>query len=252
MITPLLLSVFLFILMLAAAEVGVRLGKRRLAKDPEGANIGVGAIEGAVLALLGLILAFTFSGASSRLDTRRKLIVQEANAIGTAYLRVDLLPASDQPTVRQLFRQYLDARLEVYERLSDHAASEAALKRAEQLQGEIWKHSETGTHGQVSATPVLNAVNEMIDVTTARTLAQRTHTPKLIVHLMLGLALLSALIAGYGISPAKQRNWLLTTIFSAAISLTVYVVLDLDNPNSGLIRLGAAERVMMQLRETIK
>jgi hypothetical protein len=249
---PLLRSVVLFNLMLVAAEVGIRLGKMRLAKDPESANVGVGAIEGAVLALLGLILAFTFSGASSRLDTRRQLIVQEANAIGTAYLRVDLLPANDQPVVRQLFRQYLDARLEVYEKLRDRTASEAALKRAEELQREIWKHAETGTHGLAAATPVLNAVNDMIDITTARTLALRTHTPKLIVHLMLGLALLSALIAGYGMSPAKQRNWLLMGIFSAAISLTVYVVLDLDNPNSGLIRLSAAEQVMMQLRETIK
>ena len=248
----LLLSVLLFVSMVIAAELGVRLGRYRLSKDPDAPNVGVGAIEGAVLALLGLILAFTFSSAASRLDVRRQLIVRETNAIGTAYLRMDLLPANDQPAVRQLFRQYLDARLEVYEKLRDPAASEAALKRAEQLQREIWKYAETGTHGQVSAIPVLDAVNEMIDVTTARTLALRTQTPKLIVHLMLGLALLSALIAGYGMSGAKHRNWFLTAIFSAAISLTVYVVLDLDNPNSGLIRLTAAERVMMQLRETIK
>jgi hypothetical protein len=238
--------------MLIAAEVGVRLGRVRAAKDPEGSHVGAGAIEGAVLALLGLILAFTFAGASSRLDARRQLIVQEANAIGTAYLRVDLLPANDQPAVRQLFRRYLDARLAVYEKLSDRAASEAAMKNAEQLQGEIWARTEAGTHGQISAASVLNAVNEMIDVTTARTLALRTRTPKLIIHLMFGLAVLSAMIAGYGMSPAKQRNWFLTTIFSLAISLTVYVVLDLDNPNSGLIRLSAAERVLSQLRETIK
>jgi hypothetical protein len=209
-------------------------------------------LGGAVLALLGLIVAFTFSGASTRLDARRQLIVQEANAIGTAYLRVDLLPTNDQPATRHLFRQYLDARLEVYEKLRDPAAFQAALARAEQLQAEIWKHAEAGTHGQSSATPVLNAVNEMIDVTTARTLASRTRTPTLIIQLMLGLALLSALIAGYGMSSAKQRNWLFTTIFSAAISLTVYVVLDLDNPSSGLIRLNAAEQMMIQLRETIK
>jgi hypothetical protein len=252
MTSPLISSVILFVSMLIAAEIGVRLGRVRAAKDPEGSHVGVGAIEGAVLALLGLILAFTFSGASSRLDSRRQLIVQEANAIGTAYLRIDLLPASDQPATRQLFRQYLDARLAVYQRLGDRAASEAALKNAERLQGEIWSHAEAGTHGQVSATPVLNAVNEMIDVTTARTLALRTHTPKLIIHLMFGLAVLSAMIAGYGVSPSKQRNWFLTVIFSLAISLTVYVVLDLDNPNSGLIRLSAAEKVLSQLRETIK
>ncbi len=245
-------SVVLFFCMLLAAEAGLRLGRYRASKDAEGWHTGVGAIEGAVLALLGLILAFTFSGASSRLDARRQLIVQEANAIGTAYLRVDLLPANDQTTVRQLFRQYVDARLEVYEKLRDREASEAALKRAEQLQNEIWKHAEAGTHGQVSATLVLNAVNEMIDVTASRRVALYTHTPKLIVYLLFGLAILSSLIAGYGLSASKYRNWLMIAIFSAAISLTVYVVLDLDNPNSGLIRLSGAERVMKELRETIK
>lgn len=250
--TSLLPSLFLFLAMLVAAEVGVRLGRIRAAKDPEGSYVGVGAIEGAVLALLGLILAFTFSGASSRLDTRRQLIVQEANAIGTAYLRLDLLPPNEQPDVRQLFRKYLDARLEVYEELGNPAESDAARANAESLQRQIWTRAEAGTHGQNSAIPVLNAVNEMIDVTTARNLALQTHTPRLIVYLMYCLAVLSAMIAGYGMSPAKQRNWLLTVIFSMAISMTVYVVLDLDNPSSGLIRLSAAEKVLAQLRETIK
>ena len=92
----------------------------------------------------------------------------------------------------------------------------------------------------------------MMDVTTARTLALSSRAPALTVYLMFGLALLSALIAGYGMGPSGQRNILLSLIFSLAISFTVYVVLDYDNPRSGLIRLSAAERALTQLRETIR
>ena len=83
------MALFLGMLVL---EVGWRIGARRLAEDPNGADAGVGAVEGAVFALLGLLIAFTFSEAASRFDTRRQLIVEETNDIGTAYLRLDLLP----------------------------------------------------------------------------------------------------------------------------------------------------------------
>jgi hypothetical protein len=98
--------------MLLLFEVGRRIGLRRRAKAAEGAVAGSGVIEGAVFALFGLLVAFTFSGAAARFDTRRQLIVEETNAIGTAYLRLDLLPADVQPTLRERFRQYLAARLE--------------------------------------------------------------------------------------------------------------------------------------------
>jgi hypothetical protein len=84
---------------------------------PRRPHEGIGVIEAAVFALLGLLLGFSFSGGTSRLDIRRKLIAQEANAIEASYLRLDQLQAADQPEMRRLFRQYLDARLGVYEKL---------------------------------------------------------------------------------------------------------------------------------------
>src|SRR6185369_16226440 len=247
--TAVVASVVLFLAMLVFAEIGYRVGR---IQDPEGLQIGVGAIEGAVLALLGLILAFTFSSASSRLEVRRQLVVREANAIGTAYLRLDVIPPAEQAPLRQLFRQYLDARLAIYEQLGHPAATEAAMKKAEQLQREIWAKAEASTHGQLTSLVVLPAMNEMIDITTARTVALRTRTPDLIVYLMFGLAMLSAMVAGYGISPAKRRNLLMTVVFSMATSITVYTVMDLDNPQSGLIRLISAEQALSQLRGAIK
>ena len=95
----------LFCGMLLCFELGRRLGVARLARDPDGVGKGSGSVEGAVLGLLGLLLALTFSGAGSRFEDRRFLIADETNAISTAYLRIDLLPAETQPEIRQLFRQ---------------------------------------------------------------------------------------------------------------------------------------------------
>jgi hypothetical protein len=99
---------------LVLLEIGRRIGLRQLAEEGESASKGLGAIEGAIFGLLGLILAFSFSGALTRFDARRHLVVEEANDIGTAWLRIALLPADAQSHMRDLFRRYLDSRIEVY------------------------------------------------------------------------------------------------------------------------------------------
>ena len=111
---------------------------RRKLRDPEGAGPGAGALEAAVYGLLGLLIAFTFSGAASRFDARRPHVVEEANALGTAYLRIDLLSPSPQPALRESFRRYLDARLELYHKLPDVAAARVELDKDTALQAGIW------------------------------------------------------------------------------------------------------------------
>ena len=92
-----------------------------MAGDPVGARAGAGVVDGAVFGLLGLLVAFTFSGAATRFDARRQLVVEEANAIGAAYLRLDVLPAAAQPALRARFREYLDSRLAAYRAVPDMA-----------------------------------------------------------------------------------------------------------------------------------
>ncbi len=125
----------LFAVMLALMEAGWQVGVRRRSQDEAGAHVGLGAIDGAVFGLMGLLVAFTFSGAGARFDARRHLIGQETNVIGTAYLRVDLLPAAAQPELRDDFRNYVDARLGYYRNLGqENAAAEAELDRSVALQ----------------------------------------------------------------------------------------------------------------------
>ena len=180
-------------------EVGRRIGARRLAEEGETAAKGFGAIESAVFALLGLILAFSFSGALTRFDARRHLVVAEANDIATAFLRIDLLPTDAQAPMRDLFRRYLDSRIETYRKLPDMEAAQAELARSLKLQSEIWSLAVSSS--QKSATPqammiLLPALNAMIDITTTRTEAAILHSPP-IIWVMLGtLTFACTLFAG--------------------------------------------------------
>jgi hypothetical protein len=245
----------LFVGMLVLIEIGRLAGARRLTRDPEGARTGISAVEGSLFGLLGLLIAFTFSGAASRLDARRLLITQEANNIGTAWLRLDLLPAEAQPELRDLFRRYLDSRLETYKKLPDLAAAETELAHSIALQGEIWKKAveavRAGPPGPTGSL-LLNSLNSMFDIVTSRTAAARTHPPA-VIYLMLGaLAFAAALLAGFGMAGAKTRSWIHVIGFAAVLSLTVYVILDLEFPRLGLIRVDAFDQSLYELRESMK
>ena len=244
----------LFVGMILLLELGRRLGRGRLGKDEEGARAGLGAVEGAVFALMGLLIAFTFSGAAARFDTRRQLIVEEANAIGTAWLRVDLLPSSAQPALRDLFRRYLDTRLAVYQKLPDIEATRAELARANALQGEIWSRA-VASFQQASA-PVaaqfVPALNEMFDIATARTMSAQMHPPTIIFAMLGVLALMSSLLAGFAMAGGKSRSWIHMLGYALIMAVTVYVILDLEFPRIGLIRVNAADRVLYELRDSMK
>jgi hypothetical protein len=250
-----LFSGTLFAGTLVLIEVGRRIGLRRLASDPDGARTGVSAVEGSLFGLLGLLIAFTFSGANSRFDARRVLITEEANNIGTAWLRLDLLPSESQAELRDLFRKYLDSRLETYQKLPDIAAAEAELARSLALQGEIWNKAvaavKAGPPGP-SGSLVLSALNSMFDIVTSRTAAARTHPPVIIYVMLMALAFAAALFVGYGMAGARTRNWLHVIGFSAVLSLTVYVILDLEFPRLGLVRVNAFDQSLIDLRESMK
>jgi hypothetical protein len=257
--SPTLLGLFailgMFLGMLLLLETGRRLGVRQLASDPETVKSRGGAVEGAVFGLMALLIAFTFSGAATRFDVRRALVVEEANDIGTAWLRLDLLPVTAQPPLREKFRQYTDARLAFYGKLPDVASAQVELTRATTLQTEIWKDAVAACRdsGSSPATMLLlPALNQMIDITTTRTMAARTHAPMLI-YAMLGLLVLAgSLLAGYGLATGKTRNWFHASAFAVIMTLAIYVIFDFEFPRLGLIRLNAFDQVLMDVRQSMK
>ena len=245
----------LFAVLLALIELGSRLGARALARNPD-ATTSPGAMEGAVFALLGLLLAFTFFGAASRFDDRRKLIIDETNAIGTAYLRLDLLPTAAQPELRDAFRSYVDQRLTVYRALPDLAAADIALARANEMQQQIWTKAiaasvASGGHPD-SAKLLLPALNEMIDITTTRTMAGQMHPPPVVFGLLVALMLLSALLAGYAMAASKTRNWLYRATFAFTLAGAAYVIVDFEYPRFGLIRVDTFDHALVDVRQSMK
>jgi len=244
----------LFVGMLVCLEAGRRIGNRRLARDPEGARHGVGAVEGAVFGLMGLLLAFTFSGAAERFNARRLMVVEEANDIGTAWLRLDLVPAPAATGLREQFRHYLDSRLETYRLLTDIAAAHAELAHSVQLQGEIWNAAVAACRDAGSpAAPMLllPALNAMFDITTTRIEAMKNHPPAVIFAMLGGLSLASALLAGYGMAGSKSSSWVHCVGFAAVVAVTSYVIIDLEYPRLGFIRVDDADSVMVDLRASM-
>jgi hypothetical protein len=237
-------------------EVGRRIGTHRRRIDPEGAGTGLGAIDGAVFGLMGLLIAFTFSGAATRFDERRELVGQEANAIGTAYLRIDLLPAAAQPALRQDFRDYLDLRLAIFRNVRYHInVARLDFDRANDMQLKIWNQSVAACQQQSSpavTTLVMSSLNEMIDITTTRLVAQQTHPPAVIFCGLALLVMATSLLAGYGMAGSKKRSWMHMMVYAVIMASALYVILDLEYPRFGLIRIDSADQVMIDLRAGMK
>jgi hypothetical protein len=231
-------------------ELGRRIGRRRLARDPEVLDAGTGAVDGMVFALLGLLVAFTFSGAASRFDDRRALIVTEANDIGTAYLRIDLLPATAQAPLRDAFHRYVDSRMASYARDNSVEDFNTSFATTQEIQAEIWKLAVDAGR-QPDAQPAANmlllpAINEMIDITSTRAAALRVHPPWPIFAMLLLTALVCALLAGNAMLRSRYPNWMHIIGFAAITTVTMYVIADLEFPRSGLIQVDALDHMLQE------
>jgi hypothetical protein len=241
--------------MILMIELGRRVGAHQRARIADGGAAGVGAVEAAIFALLGLLIAFTFQGASARFDGRRMLIVQEANNIGTAWLRIDLLSSSAQPGMRELFRQYLDSRLATYKKVPDMVAVTAELLRTTRLQNEIWKAAVDDSRkegGQMIVVGLLPALNQMFDIVTTRTMVVQNHPPAIVFVMLAFLACAAAFLAGHGMSGSKVRSWVHIVGFAGILALTVFVIMDMEYPRLGMIRVDNFDQVLVDLRQSMK
>ena len=255
-IPPLLFALLLLIGMLIMLEIGRWFGVRRRPNESEGERGGLGTVEGAVFALFGLMVAFTFSGAATRFNEKRMLVAEEVNCIETAYLRVYLLSHQAQPAIQELFRRYVDSRLETYRKLPDMLAAEIEMSNSKKIQEKVWKEAEAATRLPDSHPSagllLLPALNNMIDIATTRTMALQIHPPRIIYALLFGLGLICSLLAGFRMSSGQNRSWPHILGFTALTVIIVYVMLDVEYPRAGLIRLDSADQLLVNLRESIK
>lgn len=250
------LAAGLFVGIMLCLRFGRMLGLRAIAREGDEEAPSIGSLEAAIFGLLGLLIAFTFSGALERFDKRRAQVVEEANAIGTAWLRIDLLPESAQPKLRESFRQYVDSRIATYRKLPDLAAASEELDRSLRLQSEIWAQALAGVRLPESRPAaemlMMPALNQMFDITTVRVAATQIHPPTIVYAMLIALALASAILAGYQSAGARGFAWIYKVGFAAIVSLTVYVILDIEYPRMGFVRIDAIDQVLLNVRAAMK
>jgi hypothetical protein len=229
---PILIFVLSLVLLRLSVQVGAVLaGRLRPVKEDERNDLGL--VISASLTLLGLIIGFTFSMAVSRYDQRKNYEEEEANAIGTEYVRADLLPAADAAKVRQLLVQYLDQRLLFYT-IRDMRQLDAVNTETAKLQAEMW--STVQGVARTQPTPVVSlAVAGMNDVLNRQGYTQAAWWNRIPIGawcLMVTIAICCCLLTGYG---AHRRGALLFTILPFLVSMAFFLIADIDSPRRGII-----------------
>jgi hypothetical protein len=245
------------LLVFMAAMLGLFTLGRKLRAHRKAGEIaeGIAVIDGAIFALMGLLIGFEYAGAATRFDDRRKLIVEEVNAIGTAYLRIDVTPSGAQPKLRDDFRKYLEARIAVYEHIDDVPTAMRDLADATELQKIIWKDAVDAASQAPTTAPsivFLPAVNAMIDITTMRTAVFTFHTPTPVIAMLVAIAFVCAMLAGFEMGGGSEVSRLHVMGFVAILALTIYIVLDMEFPRRGLIRVDETDKFLLELRNLMK
>ena len=234
------------VVVLVSVEIGHRLGSYRRVKPDHEEEGPVGAMVAAMLGLLAFLLAFTFSLAASRFDTRKDLVLEEANAIGTTYLRAAMLP-DRRNEIRSLLRQYVEARADLRS-----ANVDEVRRRSEALQNQIWDQA-TGV-AERNPNPIVAlfvaSLNDTIDVHGKRVHAiTQNRIPAAIwgsLYLVAALALTSM---GYHAGVVGKHRPLAVFAVAVSFSAVLWLIADLDRPGEGLLRV--SQQAMVDLRASM-
>jgi hypothetical protein len=232
---PFLIFVFSIVVLWLSARIGVSLGKTR-AKLDEDERDDFGIVVAATLTLLGLIIGFSFSMAITRYDQRKNYEESEANAIGTEYVRADLLPQADAMRVRTLLKNYLDLRILFYEARDQLQLAQVNASTA-QLQADLWSAAQAPASAQPSPVIAL-AVAGMNDVLNSQGYTQAewwNRIPTAAWGLMILIAICCNLLIGYGARRIETKAHLLL-VLPLVLSISFLLIADIDSPRGGIIR----------------
>ena len=245
---PYLVALIMFVLVVASYVLGHRLRGQAIENNPDEKESGTtGWI---LLGLLGLLLAFAFSMANSRFDSRRDLVIQEANAIGTVILRTDVLPDSVQILLRNNLRQYVEERIAFYQVGMNVEKAIEHYRNADQIAKKVWSITVAYAKkdpGRTVASQLIPALNEMIDITTTRRATGEATIPDSILYVLFMLCITNAFLLGY--ENKSKIDWIIVGGFSIMLSITLFSIIDLDRPRSGLVNMDVPNQKIIELRE---
>jgi len=231
----------LLALILIAYELCFRLGRFYQKKTHQEIKAQTNTIQSGILGLLALLLGFTFNMALQRFDSRSHAVINEANAIGTAMLRTQLLPKPYDSLSYELLQQYVDLRL-VISSIDLTRIEERALvnKQTDALQNKIWAISIKAA--DIDPRPVttgyfITSLNDVIDARGERNAILQRHVPEVILILLFLIFIINGALMGYSSGLGLKRAYIPTVLLTVLIVMVVFIIIDLDRPKRGLIKI---------------
>jgi len=243
------MAVVIAVVLLGACEMGYRVARRR--DDVEKSDEG--HVLSAMLALLGLLVGFTFSIAVTRHELRRSLVVEEANAIGTEYLRAQLVPEPFRTRLVEALRRYTDARLSLADAGEDRAAIARAESIAESLQKQMWTTTvaaEPYVEPAALTSLVTSGMNTLIDAASSRHAALDARLPTVAFGSLLLYATVAAAMLGFVSGSGRHRSRAGANVLLMLLTLALGLILDLDRPRRGTIEV--SQQPLIDLRASMK
>ena len=221
-------------IVLASSEIGWQLGLRAKGRGRE----NMPALEQSVLALLALIIGFTFFMALTRYESRREAILNEANAIGTTALRARLLPDPHRTTILKLLREYAQIRVDYIGRGVSFAEVPEVIQRSNEIQEGLWQQAKAVVAMDREMVPTglfIQTLNELIDNQAKRLAVLRNQIPNIVLLSLFAIAAVGGAFAGYAAALEPQRTRLPVYALGFLVSGIIMVILDLDHPNIGFV-----------------
>jgi hypothetical protein len=251
---PVWIIVCLLLVMTIAAEVGYRVGRRLHPKSDDAGRGHFGSIVGSLLGLLALLLSFTFAMSANRYDVRRQLVVTDANALEALYLQSSLLPDAARGSFKQLLRDYIDLRSQIAGLHHDATEKEISelTARSEAIHGQMWNVVKESASTNPPARGVDSMFKNLIDVMSvhrSRMFAWESRVPDSVIWLLLLGCVAGTAAIGLSGGLGNHRGLPARFIVTILLCATIYVVLDLDRPQEGLIHI--SQRPILHLRQIV-
>ncbi len=244
----------LFGSMLLAIEIGLRVGFSAKNSATEASRSHVSAIQSSILGILALLLAFTFSLSLQRFDSRSEAVVNEANAIGTAYLRAQLLPASLRDDAQVALREYLELRVQASAVSGiERAEREELLTKTARSQTTLWgfaRRAAEANPNPVTSGLFIQSLNEVFDAFGRRVAALDRHVPEMVLLLLYGTFVMAGAIVGFASGAGGHRPSMASYIMIVLMVVLVFIILDLDRPRRGVIEV--SQKSLYDLQAAIK
>lgn len=234
-------------LVLTLSEFGFRLGRLRQTNISGETRSQISTIEAALLGILGLLLGFTIAMSVSRFEQRQQDVLEEANAIGTAYLRTQLLPGDPGNSIRQSLHDYTNVRVQFSMAGTDGRKIDALRGEGARLQKQFWDQAAAYAQKEpLRASLLMQSLNQVIDLEAARWKGFNDHVPESVIYADAIVGLLAAMLVGYSYGLSGRRNLVSMCALALAITIVLSVIIDLDRPRSGFIHVNQQPMIDLQ------